>query len=489
MKPETDIPLKLKITKNVAAAVFLLALILASLLAPAQALSVSISVNDQPQAVSVNRPLPWIFQGYNYPSWNYDEYASDASRVSLTDMRATGANYVAIVPTQYMARSDSVSFGPDPSGRTATDEAVAHAIDDAHARGLKVMLKPHIDVIEGDVWRGDIQPADMAAWFVSYRELMTRYARLSQAHGVELFVVGTELASLSDDRFRTEWDGVISAVKSVYHGPLTYAASLNEYGNITFWDRLDYMGLNFYFPLSEMAEPDTAELIRGWTSYSGRYGQANWVARVESWQASWGKPVIITEIGYRSVKYVGVTPWDCGTNVSYDGDNQARAFEAAFQVLHTKPWLAGVFWWNWAVGDSNGGVGETSYTMHGKPAEAVLTSWFGRDHDQGLIAIDLDQVYWASYHNYQAQVLSVTYNIKNDGGERFASSLVAASNASSGVEVTTPMPLALGSIEPGAITHAQLTYQIPSGLSLFRAVMHLEYSYDDGVIRHYPAPQ
>ncbi|MHB1390918.1 MAG: glycoside hydrolase family 113 [Thermoleophilia bacterium] len=467
------------------AVVYLLGLMLASLIVPAAAFPLSTTSGQSP-ALSVNSPLSWTFQGYNYPSWQSEEYASDASRVSLTDMRATGANYVAITPTQYMTRSDSVSFGPDPSGRTATDAAVIRAIDDAHARGLKVMLKPHVDVIEGDVWRGDIKPADTAAWFAAYQELMTHYARLSADHGVELLVVGTELASLSDDRFTTEWYGVIAGIKSVYNGPLTYSASLNEYGNIRFWDRLDYMGLNFYFPLSEMAEPGTTELVKGWTSYSGRYGQANWLSRVEAWQASWGKPVIFTEIGYRSIQNVGVTPWDYWTHEIYNGDNQARAYEAAFEVLQTKPWLAGVFWWNWAVGDSNGGAGDTGYTVHGKPAEAVLTSWFGRDNQPGLIAINLDQVYWASYGDYQAQVLSVSYNVRNESGERVNNSQVQSSNASNGVAVTTPMPLTLGSIEPGATASVRLAYQIPSGLSAFRAVMHLQYAYNDGVIHHYP---
>ncbi|MHB0866036.1 MAG: glycoside hydrolase family 113 [Thermoleophilia bacterium] len=463
--------------------------LLVGLVTPGTAFSVTISASDQTPSVSGNGGFPWIFQGYNYPSWKTDEYASDASRASLTDMRATGANYVAITPTQYMRRLDSVTFGPDPSGRTATDAAVGRAIDDAHARGMKVMLKPHIDVIEGDIWRGDIQPADTAAWFAAYQQLMTHYAQLSADHGVELLVVGTELVSMSDSRYSAEWYGIIAGIKNVYHGPLTYSASLNEYGNIRFWDQLDYMGLNFYFPLSEMAEPDTAELIKGWTLYSGRYGQANWMARVEAWQSSWNKPVIFTEIGYRSTKHVGVTPWDYWTPDTYDGDNQARAYEAAFEVLQSKPWLVGVFWWNWAVGDSNGGAGETGYTIHGKPVESVLTSWFSRDNQQGLIAIDLDRVYWNSYYDYQAKALSVIYIVKNEGGERVASSLVQSSNASNGVAVTTPMPLALGSIEPGAGTSVQLTYQIPSGLSSFRSVMHLQYAYADGVIRHFPVQQ
>ncbi len=52
---------------------------------------------------------------------------------------------------------------------------VTHAIAQAHALGLKVMLKPHVDVLYEDAWRGEIgesfSEAQWQKWFASYRAL------------------------------------------------------------------------------------------------------------------------------------------------------------------------------------------------------------------------------------------------------------------------------------------------------------------------------
>jgi len=79
--------------------------------------------------------LAWPIRGFNYPSWWYDEYLAQASSDSLSRVAATGANWVAIDPTQFMDTVSSNSIAPENGGegRTASDEAVARAIDDAHA--------------------------------------------------------------------------------------------------------------------------------------------------------------------------------------------------------------------------------------------------------------------------------------------------------------------------------------------------------------------
>ena len=72
----------------------------------------------------------------------------------------------------------------------------------------------------------------------------------AQAQGVELMCVGTELTS--SVRYEARWREVIARVRSVYEGPLTYAANWHdEYLDIKFWDALDYAGLDPYFPLSD----------------------------------------------------------------------------------------------------------------------------------------------------------------------------------------------------------------------------------------------
>ncbi|MFA6001853.1 MAG: hypothetical protein WC828_07020, partial [Thermoleophilia bacterium] len=357
--------------KSAAALILLVAII--TTIATTQAAVSGASANN---ATVTDNSLSWTVRGFNYPSWWHDEYLSQSSSDSLTRVAATGANWVAIDPTQFMATVSSNSIEPENggAGRTASDAAVIKAIDDAHARGLKVMLKPHIDISDGTT-RWDIRPANPARWFASYKNMMVSYASLAQAHHVELLAVGTELVTMSGSNYYGYWEDLIGGVRSAYYGPITYAASTTECDYLSFAGLLDYLGLDVYFSLSDNAEPTLEELMTGWTDYHGYYGDANWLASIEQWQAYWNKPVIFTELGYRSVKYVGREPWDWSAGV-YDGPNQARAYEAAFRVLGNKPWLAGVFWWDWMPDLNSGGAGNTDFTIINKPAEDTVKSWF-----------------------------------------------------------------------------------------------------------------
>ena len=105
-----------------------------------------------------------------------------------------------------------------------TDAAVQAAIDLAHSKGLKVMLKPHVDPRDGTN-RWQINPSNRAAWFDSYQSMMTHYAAIAQQNGVDEFSVGCELATMSGSADRGAWLTVINAIKAIYSGPLVYAAT------------------------------------------------------------------------------------------------------------------------------------------------------------------------------------------------------------------------------------------------------------------------
>lgn len=438
-------------------------------------------------AQATDNTLSWPIRGFNYPSWWHDEYLSQSSSDSLSRIADTGANWVAIDPSQYMNTVNSNTMAPENggAGRTASDLAVAKAIDDAHARGLKVMLKPHIDISDGTT-RWDIRPTNPALWFTNYRNMMVNYAVIAEAHNVEILSVGTELVNLSGPSYYDNWADVIGGVRSAYHGPVIYAASTTECEYLSFTALLDYVGLDVYFPLSDSAEPTLEELIAGWTDYHGYYGEGNWLASIESWQAYWNKPVIFTALGYRSVKYVGSSPWDWLAGV-YDGYNQARAYEAAFQVLGNKPWLVGVFWWDWMPGEGNGGPGNTDYTIINKPAEDVVRFWFDPARmGEPAIHTSVNSVGWRSYADYQSRNLSLEFGIENTGSGSAMDVIIAGSRATDGVQAITTLPTNLGTLEPGNSTTANMTYRVPVGVISFRVFMDITFLDNSGNPYEYP---
>lgn len=145
----------------------------------------------------------------------------------------------------------------------------------------------------------------------------------------------------------------------------------DEYTSVSFWPLLDVAGLDAYTPLTGERDPSREALVAGWSR--NRNGE-NMVAAFRNWQASHGKPVIFTELGYRSADGANRAPWDWEAAAAYDPAEQADCYEAAFRVWSPQAaWMRGILWWAWDVPVPAGN--ETGYTPRNKPAEPVLRSW------------------------------------------------------------------------------------------------------------------
>ena len=314
-------------------------------------------------------------------TWSKDEctfqYTFENIENSLDTLRKTNTNYVSLIVTWYMDNKNSSIICPDPI-RSHTDPEIEKTISEIHNRGMGVLLKPHVDVKDEDTWRGAIDPADKDAWFNSYRYFITHYATIARNNNVELFCVGTELESLSGEAFRSQWNTTIDDIRSVYKGPLTYAANWDGYKNVSFWDKIDILGIDAYFPLSDAPYPSLDELMKGWVNYSGKYGNHNWVEEIESWQSNINKPVIFTEIGYRNIDYAAQEPWNSSRIEPSNCTLQALCYEAAIDTFKNKPWFKGMFWWNWLTVSDAGGCCNTEFTPQNKPAEDVITEKYSK---------------------------------------------------------------------------------------------------------------
>ena len=240
----------------------------------------------EPPATNQSNSFAEPFNGPNLTAYTKDGYAKPQVRQDLAQIASLGSTAVALIPTWYMKGPDSNRITPDPA-KTPSDASLRQAFEWAGQQGLEVVLKPHIDVLD-ESFRGDIQPARPGAWFGSYERFISHYAKLASDSGAALFVVGTELKSMSAD---TEpWRSVIDAVRGQYYGPLTYAANWDEVSQVQFWDELDLIGVDAYYPLAAEGEVPTAEsLAAAW--------QPN-VDALKSLSDQWGVPVLITEFGY-----------------------------------------------------------------------------------------------------------------------------------------------------------------------------------------------
>ena len=365
-----------------------------------------------------------VQKGMSYATWWSGNYASPDADLALERLADTGTNWISLIVTQYQDDISATSIYTTTA--TPTDSDLVHVIEQAHALGLQVMLKPHVDLWDDPShWRGQIgigfSASDWDAWFSSYRDFILRYAQLAQTHGAEQFSVGCEL-SVTESR-EAQWRGVISDIRLVYEGPLIYAANHGDESDLAWWDALDLIGVDAYYSLTSKNDPTVEELKTAWAPH---------VATLAALSAAENKPIIFTEIGYRSQDGTNQHPWDWQLNGTVDLQEQADAYTAAFESVFDQPWFAGVFWWAWETDPYQGGPCDDGYTVYDKPAEDVLRTWYGAPTRVGrpmnMPAPDYDQIFevytdslqsgwedwsWSSTvdFNAEAYVYSGTYAI------------------------------------------------------------------------------
>jgi hypothetical protein len=281
----------------------------------------------------------------------------------LDEIRAVGATDVQIAVRWAQPDIRSSVISPDPEV-TTPDAMVGWVLDAARERGLRTFLMPiiHVEQRRMGEWRGTLIPEDAGRWWASYEAFILRYARLAQAHGVSLFAVGSELLSMEREDVR--WRALITAVRAVYAGQLTYSGNWDHFEVPTFWDALDVAGMTAYQELSSEDAPDRVALIKGWNPF---------IARFHAWQARAKLPVIITEVGYPAHDQAAAYPWDYRPRGASDPALQARLYEVLAQVWGDEAPIEGIYLWNW-FGPRD--LKDRGYSPRGKPAERVLSCWY-----------------------------------------------------------------------------------------------------------------
>lgn len=303
-------------------------------------------------------PDPVIFfqRGVNFTSEPPDIYGSDGARRMLESLPRYGVNAVALVPYGFSSRNRAEVRFP---GSMEPDEGVEELTAVAHSLGMKVLLKPGVWVDGG--YAGDLEfssTEDRAKWFAEYRAFLEHYARLAKRIHADIFCVGGEFVKLS--KYDAEWRKLITRARELYPGPLVYAANFgSEFESLTFWDALDYIGLQEYYPLPD--DLSTAALVQ----------------KVEAVQRRFQKPIIFTEAGFSSYEAPNRRPWEEAPR-KVSPDDQARCYEAVLSAFYHKPWFQGVYWWK--LGSNGyGSLQDGSLTPWGKPAMDVITTWYSKE--------------------------------------------------------------------------------------------------------------
>ena len=293
----------------------------------------------------------------------------------LVRLRDLGVTHLTLVAFGWQERASSTEIGVDTTAGWYSESHVGIRTlsRQAHALGMEVILKPHLwvggyDEAQNRSKIGFESAARWRAWEAEYRRFLMMYARLAAEVAADVLVLGTELTRAATER-PDFWRGLAADVRAVYDGDLTYAANWHEaYRQVPFWDALDYVGVQAYFPLTDAESPSSAALRDGWASHRDDLAAVH---------ERTGRPILFTEVGYRSAPGAAKAPWTWPERDEATTPNdalQARCYQAFLSIFAQAPWMKGSIIWKWHPPAEV--ERRTGFTPQGKPAEAVLRRWF-----------------------------------------------------------------------------------------------------------------
>lgn len=310
-----------------------------------------------------HKGMTFAHEGYQV----YNGYGSRQAEKALQHLSTLGTNAMAIVP--YTGTSNPQSSEPLRWSRGAggeNDASVALSHYGTKQAGMMTMLKPQVWVRGG--WPGDVDMADEAEWerwFDHYHRWIRHYAVLAEIHKMDVLCLGTEFR-YATMKHPARWRDLVNRIRHIYHGTITYAANWGEEtDNLNFADALDFVGVNFYYPLSNSDTPTDEQLL-------AKMEQT--LSSLDKLSRKWGKPYVLTEIGYRSITSPWKHPHAEAGNAGVSEADQARCYQAVFTALPNHPACRGLYWWKWPSYEQYAHRNPVSFTPCGKEAEALLKS-------------------------------------------------------------------------------------------------------------------
>jgi hypothetical protein len=254
---------------------------------------------------------------------------------SVRAIASTGANWIAYHPYARIERDGTVS------ARFRDGEGVlAHwtePIQAAHAQGLKVCVKPHLaHWRSGFSWRGEITFDSEEAWERFWTGYTKWIVALAEAcHDADLFVVATELDRTMSHH--AEWRDLIRRVREQTDASLTFASNWDAFEKVPFWDALDLIGVQAYFPISTAKSPSRRALVEGWTQLADR---------LATYSRQLDRQIVLTELGYNQSFSAASEPWAYPVDPAGE-PLQLACMSVALRTIKAEPAIVGALLWKW----------------------------------------------------------------------------------------------------------------------------------------------
>ncbi|MGK7397661.1 MAG: glycoside hydrolase family 113 [Candidatus Cyclobacteriaceae bacterium M3_2C_046] len=317
-----------------------------------------------------NRGSTIEYSGSKINGVNFVGTRQPVSQSTVANLQLIKANWIALVPYAFShPGKPEVIFNTDRQWWGERKDGILTLVDHANRSGLNIMFKPHV-WISREGWPGDYRLESEQAWQTwqdQYLEYILFYARLADSLQIPLFCLGTEYRQAVKERPEF-WILLITKVRKVYKGQLTYAANWDNYEQVGFWQALDFIGINAYFPLTDKQSPSIQELVADWEPVK---------QKIRLFSEKYQKPIVFTEYGYESRDFATAGHWLNQDKANVNLQLQADGLEALYQTFWPEKWFAGGFIWKWFPDHlETGGSQDARFTPQNKPAQKVIQRWY-----------------------------------------------------------------------------------------------------------------
>ena len=293
---------------------------------------------------------------------------SEIDSNAFVEIKTINANAIAIMPFGFCnGAQPGVMFNSPRQWWGEKDIGVMTCIKLAKQNNLSAMVKPHLWIRNGE-YSGQFDLPNNGAWKLwedGYLNYIIHFAKIADTASVDIFCIGTELGNSIKKR-PDFWNRLIDSIRQIFHGKLTYAANWDDYDNVPFWNKLDYIGIDAYFPLIDDNTPSINQINNAWDKY---------IPALEKISLKNNRKVLFTEYGYRNSDACAAEPWKENGDVANDVA-QSNAYEAFYESFSNKKWFAGGFVWKWYAEHYFHEKNKIDFTPQGKPAANVIKTWY-----------------------------------------------------------------------------------------------------------------
>jgi hypothetical protein len=363
-------------------------------------------------------------KAFTYMAYMNNKQNQDSFTYIVDQYKSMGANHTYLGATTEWEETNG-RFDPLGVHNINGNARVGLSIDELmnradylHSQGMAVTLRQQVTdfyVENGQEkfrnWNEtNTNVGDKAAFFQQYTAYMVDLAKACQSKGVEAISIGNEMLHFTTNDTKGYWENLISQIRSVYSGKLTYAAFVtfnpnwkeSEMTQIKWLDKIDYIGIDFYPQLTMSKNATYEDFVKA--LYGNNPQKFNWVDYLKNLAETTGKKIMFTEVGVPSFDGAGdMSQAFNHTNNSLPSDQKEQAdwFKAVFSVMSSElgdKFMGTALWDGLSRSTSENNGNNNDFTVIDKQAENVVRTAYTDGELDGLTKT-ISGTYSGSFNN------------------------------------------------------------------------------------------